>query len=505
MDRFTKRLGCAALMAVLLISLYGCQQTPTTQSVVNKNDGSFDSSVIESASEIPAVDSTQTIAYTDKFASTDKSVMFTYNLNGQYTGVNNPVVEVVPHYLTETDVKRVATALLGDVDWFEPEPRFEPEYTKEQILEKINRWAPYANVEAISKLCAREPEYTASLVDNVKRFIEKYSALYEAAPSGSPKACEWTFKKESYGFYSAETLAGQDLSQENDAIYAVTNVGEVEYTFSAVTRNMGDFKLNNIYLHLGEGRSPSSIDSMIYRAKFCRTEKPTDEDVAVVTAKAERILDDMDLGQWQIDTAYIHTTYYGDTPEYIIIVSAVPVFNGTSAVRVPQIGNLKSMSVYASNYYMTDANFQFSVNGDLLDFSMFSPINIKEILNENVATKCIDELLELAKNHLMLSDYHEYGMSTDYLNLMQEDAGEEFVCQVDICQMDYGMLRVKVPSTDESYYYVPGIILSGTIDYIGKHTGNVYAASGETIWNDRIVPLIALNAVDGSVIEIYIN
>ena len=92
MDRFTKRLGCAALMAVLLISLYGCQQTPTTQSVVNKNDGSFDSSVIESASEIPAVDSTQTIAYTDKFASTDKSVMFTYNLNGQYTGVNNPVV-----------------------------------------------------------------------------------------------------------------------------------------------------------------------------------------------------------------------------------------------------------------------------------------------------------------------------------------------------------------------------------------------------------------------------
>ena len=64
MDRFMKRLGCAALMAVLLISLYGCQQTPTTQPVVNKNDGAFDSSVIESASEIPAVDSTQTIAQT---------------------------------------------------------------------------------------------------------------------------------------------------------------------------------------------------------------------------------------------------------------------------------------------------------------------------------------------------------------------------------------------------------------------------------------------------------
>ena len=92
----------------------------------------------------------------------------------------------------------------------------------------VAQWKKYANSEAISELLAREPEYTDSVVANVKRFIEKYSELYESAPSGSPKACEWTFKKESYGFYSAETLAGQDLSEENDVIYAVAKVGEVE-------------------------------------------------------------------------------------------------------------------------------------------------------------------------------------------------------------------------------------------------------------------------------------
>ena len=106
---------------------------------------------------------------------------------------------------------------------------------------------------------------------------------------------------------------------------------------------------SSIQTPLGDGSSPSSIDSNIYQAKLCRTEKPTDDDIAAVVAKAEKMLHDMDLGQWQIDSTSIHTTYYGDTPEYTINVSAVPVFNGTSAARVPQIGNLKSTLAYASN------------------------------------------------------------------------------------------------------------------------------------------------------------
>lgn len=505
MKRFIKRLSCVALMITMLTSIYGCQQRPTTQSVVSKNDGSFDSSVIESAAENPTAGSTQMIAYTDEFTSTDKSVMFRYRINSRLVEANNPVLEVVPHYLTEADAKRVATALLGDVDWIEQEPQLEPQYTREQILEKINRWTQYASSEKISELLAREPEYTYSVVDNIKRFIEKYTNLYESASSSSPKSCEWNFVKESYGFYSAETLTGQDLSKENDVIYAVAKVGEVEYVFSAATRNMKDFKLNNIHLYLGEGSSPSSIDSKIYRAKLCRTEKPTDENIAVVVAKAEKMLADMDLGQWKIDSASLQTSYYGDIPEYIINVSAVPVLNGTSAVRVPQIGNLKSAEAYASNYYMTDATFRFSANGDLVYFDMFSPIDTKEILNENVATKSLDELMELAKNHLSLSDYYEYGLSADSLDSMEEYYGETSICHVDICQMERGLLRVKVPGTDESYYYVPGIVLSGTVDYIGKDTGTVYAASGETMWNERIVPLVALNAVDGSVIELYTN
>ena len=489
---------------VCLAVLTACAANPEKEVVTSKNDGSFDANVVLSATK-PAegqdAPANQRVQYTDSFSSTDGSVEFTIGIDEEITALPMPVVEVVPHYLTAEDAKRVATALLGDVDWFEREPLLEPKYTKEQILEKNNRWTQYANSEAISELLAREPEYTDSVVANVKRFIEKYSELYESATSGSPKACEWTFKKESYGFHSAETLAGQDLSEENDVIYAVAKVGEVEYTFSAAIRNMSDFKLNNIYLYLGDGSSPSSIDSNIYQAKLCRTEKPTDDDIAAVVAKAEKMLHDMDLGQWQIDSTSIHTTYYGDTPEYTINVSAVPVFNGTSAARVPQIGNLKSTLAYASNYYFTDASFQFSANGDLVSFSMFSPIDTKGLLNENVAVKSMDELMELAKNHLTLSDYYEYGLSADYL----DSTDTQLTCHVDICQMKYGMLRVKVPNNDENYYYVPGMVLYGTVDYLESETGALNVSSGAGIWNDRIIPIVAVNAVDGSNIELYIN
>lgn len=504
MDRFMRKLVCAALMAAMLASLCACQASPEKAAVVSKNDGSFDKSVVVPATEVPDVGSTRTVSYTDTFQSTDNSVVFSYQIDDEFTVVNNPVVEVVPHYLTEEDAKRVATALLGDVDWYEDVIESAPEYTKEQIQEKINRWTQYASLDALSELYGdwRDPE---SVLDVVQGFIQDYSELYESAPSGSPKACEWAFQKDCLYSIPEDEITEKDLAEDNDAIRATAKVGGLEYSFSASTRNRSDFKLNNIHLYLGAGISPCGLDNYIYYAELCRTEAPTEENVAAAADKAQKMLDDMDLGQWQIDSTSVGTVYYGDTPEYMINITAVPVINGTPAARVPQFGNLKSEATYASNYYMSNAVFSFSPKGDLLYFEMFSPIDTKEVLNENAAVKSLDELMELAKEHLMLSDYYEYGLSAESLDKSKVYYGENLTCHVDICEMEYGMLRVKVPDTDESYYYVPGIVLSGTVDYLGSETGNVVVASGEGIYNSRIIPIVAINAVDGTNIELYIS
>lgn len=174
-----------------------------------------------------------------------------------------------------------------------------------------------------------------------------------------------------------------------------------------------------------------------------------------------------------------------------IDIRAVPVFEQTAALRRAQLGNLKSEATYASNYYFTDAEFQLSADGKLVYFNMNAPVDVRSVINSNVQVLSLEKLLELAKKHFSLSDYYEY----DTIGLA-EQIEEEVGCKVDISAVDYGLTRVKVPNTDESYYYVPAILFWGTTELYGKETGNIYYAG------DREgIPLLILNAVDGTVIN----
>lgn len=154
----------------------------------------------------------------------------------------------------------------------------------------------------------------------------------------------------------------------------------------------------------------------------------------------------MELGEWSIDQCNVKTTYYGDVPEYVICISAVPVIQGTPTIRYPQLDNLKSENIYASNYYYTDAYFEFSSNGDLMLFRMYSPIEIKEIVNENVALLSVDDLLVKAKNHLERSDLYAYGIGSEI-----EQLKDKIGCKVEISNLDMGLTRVKVQDSDDYY------------------------------------------------------
>ena len=217
-----------------------------------------------------------------------------------------------------------------------------------------------------------------------------------------------------------------------------------------------------------------------------------------IVEKTRNILDQMSLGNWIVDQCYLQCDNDGNATEYSVVVTAVPTFNGISAIRRNQLANLKSDDAYASNYYLTDAIFKFSANGDLLYLQLSSPIDIKKVINENVKTIGIEELIETAKGLLSLSDYQAYGLSSESRTQMIKEVQEDILCRVNLCKIDYGMIRVKAPETDESYYYVPGVILSGSIEYYGKESGTTYEFSD-------VAPLIAVNAVDGTFIELDNN
>lgn len=499
-----KRVLILILSTFLLFSMCGCQTSPERVNVTSKNDGAFNANVIQSAKESTNGESVNVITNVDEFYSTDGTVKFQMNINQEVVSTKMPVVEVAPHYLTEEDAKRVAEVIFPGGVFYEARPDFEFELSKQEIQEYIGRWTPYIYQENLATLYGKNKSglSESDIIYALKEAIEKLNEDYPLADGTYDELCKWTFQPDSLYCYAPQSLTGEDLSSNNKEICADVNVDGVPYRLCFSKRDQQDFKLNYIYAYPHTYISPVGIDSAIYRAMLCRTDEPTQEQIEAIKETAQKMLDSMELGDWEIDECKLISNRIGNVTEYTIEISAVPTFNGVPAIRRPQLANLKSDSSFASNYYLTDAVIRFSSEGKLVLFEMYSTIDTTCVINENVATIPIDSLLEKAKDQLSLSDYNNYGVSGELLEHLQKQANEPFECYIEICNLKYGMLRVKAPDTDERYYYVPGIILSGTVDYVGKNTGTLYEASGDTLYDSRIIPLIALNAVDGTVIPL---
>lgn len=70
---------------------------------------------------------------------------------------------------------------------------------------------------------------------------------------------------------------------------------------------------------------------------------------------------------------------------------------------------------------------------------------------------------------------------------------------MNVRDLQYGLARVKVPDTDEAYYYVPAVTLWGSFEFTGKKDGEIYSRSINADGGDTI-RLLILNAVDGTII-----
>lgn len=499
-----KQIIQATALFTAMLLLCGCQQSPNKSPVVSKNDGSFDINVVQSATrpegsaevdpntritssveEIP----TQKYTYRDNFSSTDGTVAFTMNLEMDIPNAPIPVVEVAPHYLTGADAKRIAEVLFEGAKFYEAQPTFSTVYSKSEIQEKLMRWSQYTSDEAIERLFGT-PQINAANV--VQDFIERYTQLMETAPEAvDATPCLWQFRESWKYNYTEEQVNTENISVSfDDEIRAYTSSEGIPYRFTVSTRNKTDFKYNMIFALPDFGISPWSLDEMILQARLCRDKKPTDEQIACAKNKAEEWLNRMNLGEWAIDVCNVLQYSNGDAVDYKISVQAVPTFNGAAAIRRPQLSNLKSKELYASNYYLTDAELIFSPDGTLLSFQLFSPVDVTRMVNESPAVLDMDRLIENAKNYFQLTDAYFYGIGGS-----MDESGTDIDCNVDIDNLEYGLSRVKVPDTDDSYYYVPSLALSGDIQYTISDTGEVCFSNENTV-------LLLINAVDGSFIPL---
>lgn len=481
------------IFLIITTFMCGCQVNPDEHVVKSKNDGTFDASILQQASEPEDGTNTKVCMHvSDEFSSVDGSVVFSFQIDQEIDQTPMPVVEVIPHYLTAEDVQRVAYALFGSADYYEREPVYAAEYSKSQLQEKIRFWSRYANQDAMEELYGAEVDWSND-VNLVKQYIQKFTEMQEKASDTNPHTiCDWIFKKES-SYFEINTT-------HNDIICSTVNVDNLQYSFTAVTRDSKDFKLNGFTAVLGEGIYIPTLENQIYEAMLCRTAEPTQDQIAAAKRKAQEILDRMALGDWSVVNVYVETEKLGENIEYTIRVDAVPVLQDIPIVQGQMIHDLTSGNAYASNYYISSAYFQFAANGELVFFGMDSPIDVKAVINENVTTMPLDKLVEIAKTHLSLYDAKaEIGVPAGFVDLYEDNYKEELVCRVKVTELVYGLGRVKAKDTEDSYYYLPVVTLKGVADYYGKDTGNHYMSSSD--FGSEIRSLVWINAVDGTIVE----
>ena len=190
--------------------------------------------------------------------------------------------------------------------------------------------------------------------------------------------------------------------------------------------------VNDIHASIGYGGGPVDYERLIYQAMLCRTGKPSEDQISQLAQKAQGMLDQMNLGQWKVIASELRTVEMGNTPEYLIRVRAVPVFDGYAALHRQLIPNADSDDHEAS-YPMSLTTFQFAPGGELMTFRMISTIDVVRVVNTIAATLSVEELMEAAKNHLMHSDIHAaYGLPIDHLQTLEEGLKENLICKIEI-------------------------------------------------------------------------
>lgn len=102
---------------------------------------------------------------------------------------------------------------------------------------------------------------------------------------------------------------------------------------------------------------------------------------------------------------------------------------------------------------------------------------------------------------LSLSDRTAYGIPDYFIEETEDYAGEKLLCQVSITEAEYGLGRVKVPKTDDNYYYIPVLALGGTVVYISDKSGTVYYDNSPANADGKPPILLCINAIDGSTIS----
>lgn len=487
---------CAFVLAIALALLTGCQQAPTQKQP--EESGGVTAAEVQTHEAAPnaetgavseATEKKQPLSYSA--VSTDGSVNILLSVEEPPEITRLPILEVTPHYPTSTEVEQTGKLLFGEDAVFYRRIPVEPEnLSKAQIQEKLAQWAPYANASALKELMTSG--YREGYEEVVQAFIEEYTNLLETAPETElqRQLTDWTYHNGAYYEQS-----GADFTPDpsmNDEIWTEVMADGRTMSFNASIRNKSDYKISDIFAGNSFRLGPLDVDYLLWGTSNGMQTQPTEQQIADAQAKAEKLLQELPVGTWSIDSCKVVQEGFKG---YYIQIQAVPRLDGYTALRQPEMYELRSEDLYAPNFYYGGVEICYSPTGKLITFELQSPVDI--VRKEEPEVLSMEALMERAMEQFRLSDMYAYGVEEAHAKEIRA-YGIELNCNLLITRMEYGLMRMNVANRDDLFQYVPALAFYGNAVYENKNTGEVFRSS------DALEPgtdslLLMLNAVDGSI------
>lgn len=406
--------------------------------------------------------------------SLDGTVEYFFPSNSSFVVTNLPAVEVAPHEITAEEAARLANALFPGAEY--SGYVFDAPRTKADLQSSMERWRGYVTDGTLSDLFCGDENTMADMEKVIGRWEEAFAEKLAAAPETETRIpAQWVFRPDS------DAWAGGNPGTES--IRALVDCGGVEYSFCAANRTQGDYSLHMIYGSLENKSSPNNIETLLQQYELCRSPRPTEAQLTVILEKAQSALTALNVGEWEIDLCLVERLPRGLEEAYIVTVKAVPVFQGNAAVRFAQLENMRSTTEGAQHYYYSDASFSFAPDGTLLDFSVYSLVDVVDVRSSGV-TLGGDELLKVAKDRLAergLAFYNSY-YPTDLA----------ISAKVYIDRMTYGLVRIEIEK-GITYRYLPALCIDGHVELYDEY-GKIFYEST----TDGLTRMLVLNAVDGT-------
>ncbi len=448
----------------------GCQAAPETAAVTSKNDGAFEAALEKTAEDAVTDNDEQTNGsevYINSFTSSDGNITYTVDLNVPIVTEAVPVLQVRPEEITSERATSIAASLFGDTEMYEYTEEMSKSELEEAILTIRQKLSDY---DTILESCGGDEDFADYMVSVYEARLEKYETAYaSASDTVEVIPCQWTFYPETHYLEYGDS----------DSLYimAQTEMDGIPYVFSACNRNKEDYRIHDIFVYTDTRKITTNE---VYGRGL---EQPSDNEVESIQAQARTILDEMGLSDWIIDSCKVNDRYLstGQTA-YPITIKALPSYEGIPVVRQEQITSLKTGDAYASNYYYETIEFEFC-GGQLTFFEYQAPLEIVNIVNDNISILSVEEIINAFEEQAALDDITAYQTGEEYEAVKVEKA---------VTDVEFGLTRIRIQNNETDFYLVPAYTFRGTSTLI-------YANGLKDLYSDET--LLVVNAVDGSIIN----